>query len=137
MSQTKDLSIKLPHLCTRCPICTHKIVTHYRCPSDSPAVPYNGRFHMAPSYRMESRRANQFSSSGWRLSREYLIRSMSPAANYIHLEHCISSARRMQQFQPDPEGLHYYTGLEDYAKFKYILSTLGHVALNHLNYYKY
>lgn len=37
-------------------------------------------------------------------------------------------------FKTDPEGLNYYSGLEDYDKFKFVLQTLGQAAY-HLNYY--
>jgi len=39
-------------------------------------------------------------------------------------------------FMFDPEGLHYYTGLETYSKFMYVLTTLGYSAY-HLNYYRH
>jgi len=42
----------------------------------------------------------------------------------------------IDNFISDPEGLHYYTGLENYSKLMYVLSTLGYAAY-HLNYYKY
>ena len=40
----------------------------------------------------------------------------------------------VSRFSCDDAGIHYYTRLENYQKFMYILSTLGHSAY-HLNYY--
>ena len=37
-------------------------------------------------------------------------------------------------FQHDPKSMHFYTGLENYEKFKFVLQTLGEAAY-HLNYY--
>ena len=37
-------------------------------------------------------------------------------------------------FTTDPAGLHFYTGLHDYNRFKFVLNTLG-TAAYHLNYY--
>lgn len=39
-----------------------------------------------------------------------------------------------QNFRHDPEGINFYTGLEDYAKFQFVLQTLGQAAY-HLKYY--
>ena len=46
---------------------------------------------------------------------------------------CIS-AFSAKEFMFDPAGIHFYTGLETYKKFSFVLSTLGPAA-NHLNYY--
>jgi len=40
----------------------------------------------------------------------------------------------VSRFSCDNLGIHYYTGLENYSKFLYVLSTLGHSAYN-LTYY--
>lgn len=37
-------------------------------------------------------------------------------------------------FKHDPEGMNFYTGLEDYSKFQFVLQTLGEAAY-HLKYY--
>lgn len=42
----------------------------------------------------------------------------------------------IDKFLTDHEGLHYYTGLENYSKFMYVLSTLGNAAYD-LNYYQF
>ena len=41
----------------------------------------------------------------------------------------------VDDFIDDPEGLHYYSGLENYQKFKLVLSALG-PSVNELNYYQ-
>ena len=38
------------------------------------------------------------------------------------------------KFMFDDEAIHYYTGLENYSKVMFVLSTLGHAAYN-LSYY--
>ena len=40
----------------------------------------------------------------------------------------------IQNIVNDPQGIHFYTGLENYQNFKFALDTLG-VAAYHLNYY--
>lgn len=40
----------------------------------------------------------------------------------------------VENFMSDDEGVHYYTGLENYSKFMYVLASLGPAAY-HLNYY--
>ncbi|KAL3864497.1 hypothetical protein ACJMK2_006174 [Sinanodonta woodiana] len=40
----------------------------------------------------------------------------------------------IQNIVNDPQGIHFYTGLENYQNFKFVLDTLG-VAAYHLNYY--
>ncbi|KAL3877459.1 hypothetical protein ACJMK2_035163 [Sinanodonta woodiana] len=40
----------------------------------------------------------------------------------------------IQNIVNDPQGIHFYTGLENYQTFKFVLDTLG-VAAYHLNYY--
>ena len=42
----------------------------------------------------------------------------------------------VSRFSCDDAGIHYYTGLENYDKFMYVLSTLGHSAYN-LTYYSH
>jgi len=40
----------------------------------------------------------------------------------------------IQNLVNDPQGVHFYTGLENYQNFKFVLDTLG-TAAYHLNYY--